>query len=87
MAFFEQALEGFAGQYDIKLQLFGELRLHWRLTGLCATLDIWPTTGRYWIKDMPIGCKEWRKGYLPHNYDELDRFLKELFNVQSRGTI
>lgn len=81
LAFFEQALEGFAAQYEIELQIFGEFRLHWRLTGISATLDCWPTTGRYFIKEMPLGCKEWRKGNLPHDYEELDGFLRGLFKI------
>jgi hypothetical protein len=84
LAFFEQALEGFAGEYSIDIKVFGDLRLHWRLSGLGCTLDCWPTTGKYWIKDMPIGCKEWRKGTLPHDYTKLDEFLKGLFNVHIR---
>lgn len=84
MSFFEQALEGFAGQYDIDLKIFGEFRLHWRLTGVCATLDAWPTTGRYWVKDVPLNGfmqKYDRKGFLPHDYNRLDEFLKALFDI------
>jgi len=83
--FFEQALEGFAGQYDIELHIFGEERLHWRLQGVGATCDFWPTTGKFWVKDAPLNGfakKYQRSGYLRHDYNELDMFLKDLFDVK-----
>lgn len=78
---FAPALEGFAGEYDIELQVFGQ-GIHWRLTGGFAVLDIWPTTGKYWIKEVPFGkgfSTDDRSGVLPYNYLELDKFLRGLF--------
>lgn len=78
---FTAGLETFAEEYGIDVKIFGEDGIHYRLTGICATLDCWPTTGRYWIKDIPLGFKEYRKGILPDNYDDLDKFLRSLFSV------
>ena len=78
-----EALEGFAGQYDIDLQIFGS-GIHWRLTNSFATLDVWPTTAKYYIKDVPMGrgfSTEFRIGKLPRDYTDLDKFLKGLFGV------
>lgn len=72
------ALEGFAGEHDLELHIFGE-GVHWRLEGTMATLDVWPTTGKYWIKDVPLGLTAHRSGHLPHDYNELDKFLTSLF--------
>lgn len=80
------ALEGFAGQYDdIELEVFGT-GIHWRLSNTWATLDVWPTTGKYWIKDVPFGRgfsmkADERLGWLPWDYNKLDKFLKALFGV------
>lgn len=81
LAHFSEALEGFCGEYDIDLQTFGG-GIHWRLENGIAALDCWPTTGKYWIKEVPFGrgfSTEERSGVLPWNYLELDRFLRGLF--------
>lgn len=82
LAHFSEALEGFCNQYDVDLQMFGE-GIHWRLTGQ-AVLDCWPTTGKFWIKELPFTAESTdevieRTGMLPYNYLELDRFLRGLF--------
>ncbi len=84
LEFFSQSLEGFANEYDIELHIFGEERLHWRLESLNAVCDFWPTTGKYWVKDTPLNGfmkKYSRSGYMKKDYNELDRFLKDLFDI------
>lgn len=86
LSFFEPALEGFCSEYKIELQIFGDERLHWRLTGMSATLDCWPTTGKYWIKDLPLNgfmTTHERTGWLPYDYNRLDVFLRELFGIDN----
>lgn len=60
--------------------------LHLRLTdGLIATVDIWPSTGRYWIKETNY-VHEWpgtierggEKGWLPGKA-ELEAFLDKIY--------
>jgi hypothetical protein len=85
LEFFSQSLEGFASQYDIELYIFGDERLHWRLIGLSTTCDFWPTTGKYWVKDPPLNefmSRYQRSGYLDHDYNKLDKFLKILFDKE-----
>jgi len=76
------ALEGFAIDNDVDLQVFGDAGIHWRLSGGCV-LDCWPTTGRFWIKELPLIRSTShvieRKGKLPWDYMELDKFLRRLF--------
>lgn len=86
LEFFGEALEGFAGEYDIELQKFG-LGIHWRLSGGFAVLDIWPTTGKFYIKELPIGrgfAAQERGGTLPKDYEKLDKFLKALLLEANR---
>jgi hypothetical protein len=79
--FFGQAVLDFSVQYGIDLKIFGDDELHWRLTGASATLDIWPTTGKYWVKDVPLGYQGLRNEKLPHDLDKLESFFRRLFNV------
>jgi hypothetical protein len=72
------ALEGFAQDHELELQIFGE-GIHWRITGDWAVLDCWPTTGKYWVKQLPLKFEWLRKGNLPWDYNKLDEFLRYLF--------
>lgn len=82
---FTQTLEGFAGEYDIDLQIFGDHGFHWRLNGVSAVCDFWPTTGKYWIKDPPLNGfmkKHGRTGRLPQSYNGLAKWLYDLFDIK-----
>lgn len=80
LEFFSEVLEGFAVEYDIELQKFGS-GIHWRLSSGFAVLDVWPTTARFYIKELPLGrgfAAEERGGTLPKDHNKLDKFLTTL---------
>lgn len=79
---FSNALSGFCDEHEIDTRVFGD-GVHWRLKNGRVTLDCWPTTGKYWIKqtNLRTGLSERMNetGQLPHDYNKLDTFLRELF--------
>lgn len=83
-AYFTAALEGFAEEYGIELKKFND-DYHYRLfDDVSATIDIWPSTGKFYIKDIPMGrgfSTNERIGKLPRDYNELDSWLRALFGV------
>jgi hypothetical protein len=86
LEFFSEALDGFAGEYDIELHKYGAHERHWRLVSPAAVLDVWPTTGSYYIKEVPLGkgfAAEDRTGTLSKDYDELDKFLRLLLLTEA----
>lgn len=76
---FLAALEGIAGEYDMTFEQF--TGLHARIIGMTVTLDCWPTTGRYWVKEAGFGDdgRKNEKGVLPLDANDLDAFLQKLF--------
>lgn len=77
-----QVLEGFAGQYDLKLEKYGD-GIHWRLMTQAIVLDVWPTTGSYYVMNIKYGKADrmGEKGKLPWPYDDACKFLYELFDI------
>lgn len=85
LEFFTEALDGFAGEYGIELQKFTEI--HWRLTSGFAVIDVWPSTGKFYIKELPLGrgfASQERGGTLPKDYTKLDKFLKSLLLTETQ---
>jgi hypothetical protein len=83
-----EMLEGFASEYGVEFTQFTSM--HLRMEGMTTTMDCWPTTGRYWVKQSGLGegGRMGEKGFLPGAYLELHTFLSELFkrdveNVQT----
>lgn len=79
-----EALEGFAGQYDIELFIFGN-GIHYRLANAWSVLDCWPTTGKWYLKEVAMGrgFAKGDTGYLPWDYNKLDTFLRSVFAVKA----
>lgn len=84
LEFFSEFMESFAGEYDIELKQFG-VGIHWRLENGFAMLDVWPTTGKYYIKELPLGrgfAQQERSGIFSQDYEKLDTFFKALFVIK-----
>lgn len=81
-----EALEGFAGQYELDFNVFGN-GIHYRISNQWSTLDCWPTTGKYYVKEVAMGLGFFKGeiGHLPWDYQKLDKFLRAFFKLGPEG--
>lgn len=81
LEFFTDALIGFADYHSIGYETYNN-GLHIRLFGKFTTLDVWPSTGKYYVLQVSLETglsdRMHEKGIAPYDHKQLDQFLTEL---------
>lgn len=80
-----ESLKGYAASRTIELLAFSDI--HTRLTDEYTVVDIWPTTGKYWVSktsyhemtDKRIQERGGEKGVIPVGTDAIYNYLDKLF--------